>query len=98
LPSNDIIDIHKQPLWNNKYITYRHNPLFIDRWVKANINTVGDVLLNDNFALITHIANKTGYYPTHQFDYNAVYTAVMAFKQKNPDHTNPNRRTKCHTY
>jgi hypothetical protein len=80
-----IVEFKHQTLWNNKYVTYRQKHLFIRKWIDANINRIEDVFQNDTFIPLQSISDKTGNYPSLQFDYNAVRSAVMTLQTRLPN-------------
>ena len=71
-----------QPLWNNQNLQYKNRHLFIKKWIDAGLSTITNVWNNNVFLSLEDIRLKTGPYPSIQFDYNAVQSAVRAYDRK----------------
>ncbi len=61
LPPINIIEVHDQSLWLNKHITINNKLIFWKQWQKHGINTINNLLDNENIFLAhTEINHKFG--------------------------------------
>lgn len=75
---NEQVTFLEQPLWNNIKLLYKKNTLFCKKWIDANLTVVRDVWSNGNILPLESITEKTGFYVSLIFDYNALRTALVA--------------------
>ena len=70
-------------IWNNNHITYQNKMLFFEDWIQANVTTVTDVYINNNFISFDQVCNKVGASPNRFLEYIVVRNAVIHFVNYN---------------
>ncbi len=61
LPPSNIIEVHDESLWLNKHITLNNKLILWKQWQKYGINTINNLLDNENkFLAHTEINHKCG--------------------------------------
>ena len=74
---NDDLQIEpNDPLFNNKLITYKHEPLFLPSCIKAGISKISDFLLNGILLTLDQFIEKYGMYSRAILDYNVIHNAL----------------------
>ena len=75
------------PLWNNRKLKYKNNPLYLKDWMKCGIYLVKDIL-NNNYEIrpFPEIENIVGQSAGRLLEYNAVKTALLQAIQHNRLH------------
>ena len=74
--SRQVEKVHTEPIWNNKNITYKGNPIYYQQWAKAGINHTQDMWSNGNILTFEEIEDRIGAHAGLMLQYNVVYNAV----------------------
>ena len=65
-----------QLLWNNKYITFKANPLYLERWIKAGVLVASDILTRDGQFDYQKLYSKLPDNAITQMELNCVMNAL----------------------
>ena len=69
-------NIINDPLFNNKYITYKKRTLFLPQLIQRNVVYVKDLCINNRMMSFPEFIEKYGNYAKAPIDYNIVRNAV----------------------
>ena len=64
------------PIFNNSNINYKKETLFLPQCIASSINTVGDMMADNNLISFQEFIDKYGVKPDSLLNYNVVYNAI----------------------
>ena len=71
-----MVSIMTEPIWNNKNIKFKGNPLFYRNWCKAGIVYLQDLWVNGHIMRYEQIEQTVGTNGGLLFEYNALVNAI----------------------
>ena len=76
----------KQPIFNNKYLTYHNESLYNEICIKINLIFVNDLYKGNDFISPEEFTRETEMYPARHLDYNLLKLVIT---QNKPQAYNP---------
>ena len=74
--------MHTEPLWNNRNIRYKGQPVYFKTWARVGIKYVQDIWTNGTMLSQEQIVQITGNCPGLTFEYNAIINAMPQVWQR----------------